>query len=72
MHLVDFDFDSSQSFVVWFVMILVFMGRFEPVGFRPSFEVRDHFFSCFKEFAIVSTSSAMCRFDIVSIFHYSV
>ena len=49
-------------------MILVFMGRFEPVGFRPSFEVRDHFFSCFKEFAIVGTSSAMCRFDIVSIF----
>ena len=49
-------------------MILVFTGRFEPAGFRPSFEVRDHFFSCFKKFAIVSTSSAMCRFDRDSFF----
>ena len=44
------------------------LGGFRVPALLYFFEVCDHFLSCFKEFAVMSTSSEKCRFDMQSLF----
>ena len=67
MHPVDFDFSCSVYFLVCQEFGSVWV-EFPAPALLYLFEVRDQFVSCFKEAAIMSTSSAKHRFDMQSLF----